>query len=209
MQTYSGKREKGHCVLVSNLTDPAGRLIAVTPGPGISCTPRGGDGTSLGIHLSAGVSEGNGSGLNKILIGTASIGVCLNMDRGYVVKPTNVDTGSNLSVLEFCHSHDILTLYRFLQGEQYFRYDPSQDILIAYQGSNNPTFAANSARIATSLRPASENCHLLKKTYKQIGTKVKSVRLNRVGVKTVNKYSRKYDVVPDAEVAETSKLHMV
>ena len=116
------------------------------------------------------------------------------MDRGYVVAPTNVNTGSNLSVLEFCCSHDILTLYRFLQGEQYFRYDTSQDILIAYQESNNPTFAANSARIPTSLRPAWENCHLLKKTYKQFVTKVK--------------YSRKNDVVPDAKVAETLELHM-
>ena len=50
-QTYSGDRGKKHCVFFSNITDSAGAILAVSPGPAIACSPRGGDGVSLGVHL--------------------------------------------------------------------------------------------------------------------------------------------------------------
>jgi hypothetical protein len=55
MQTFSGDRGKGHCYLFSNITCSSGSILAVTPGPNISCPPRGGDGVSFGVHL--GLSE--------------------------------------------------------------------------------------------------------------------------------------------------------
>ena len=51
MQTFSGARGKGHCYMFSNITCSAGSVLAVTPGPNISCPPRGGDGLSLGVQL--------------------------------------------------------------------------------------------------------------------------------------------------------------
>ena len=57
MQTFSGDRGKGHAVFFSNITCPAGSILAVTPGPNIACPPRGGDGVSLGVHLGAAEEE--------------------------------------------------------------------------------------------------------------------------------------------------------
>ena len=119
MQTYSGERRKGHCLLMSNITDPAGGLVAVTPGPNIACTPRGGDGTSLGVQLA--LARGQNSGFTRILRGTENIGTAFNFDRGYLFNPPNVNTGTNPTLTDFCRDNDILTLSRVKTGEQCFR----------------------------------------------------------------------------------------
>ena len=58
-QTFSGDRGKGHCYLFSNVTCSSGSILAVTPGPNVSCSPRGGDGVSLGVHLTRAVNTGS------------------------------------------------------------------------------------------------------------------------------------------------------
>ena len=123
MQTHSGERAKGHCVMMSNITDAAGGLVAVSPGPNISCTPRGGDGTSLGLQLGLANARGDQDfGFSELLKGTSSVGMALNFDRGYLFNPTNVNQGTNPILTEFCADNNILTLSRVKQGEQCFRY---------------------------------------------------------------------------------------
>ena len=103
MQTYSGQRGKGHCYLFSNVTDNVGAIVAVTPGPNISCTPRGGDGVSLGVQLGlANQSEQNSSvvGFAALLRGSQSIGGIFFLSKGEV--------GESLSPL-------LLNLYRVLK----------------------------------------------------------------------------------------------
>ena len=119
-QTYSGERGKGHCLLFSNVTCPAGSLVLVTPGPNISCTPRGGDGTSLGVQFE--LARGQNVGLPRILRGTDNIGAAINFDRGYLFNPPNVNTGSNPTMTEFCQDNNVLALCRVRPGEQSFRY---------------------------------------------------------------------------------------
>ena len=119
MQTYSGEREKGHCLLIGNVTDTAGSLVLVQPGPNISCTPRGGDGTSLGLQFELG--RGQNAGLPRLLRGTDNVGVAINFDRGYLFNPPNVNTGTNETMTEFCQNNNVLTLSRVRPGEQSFR----------------------------------------------------------------------------------------
>ena len=120
MQTHSGERGKGHCLLFSNLSCPAGTLVQVTPSPNISCTPRGGDGTSLGVQLALG-RDGN-SGCPRVILGTNNVRVALVHDRGYLFNPTNVNTGTNPTVTEFCDDNNILSLSRWKVGEKCYRY---------------------------------------------------------------------------------------
>ena len=76
MQTFSGDRGKEHCVL---FTCSSGSIIAVSPGPNISCPPRGGDGLSLGVQL--GLAEENEmltgvpSWCSRLFDGTEELGV--------------------------------------------------------------------------------------------------------------------------------------
>ena len=119
MQTYSGKREKGQCVLFSNVTCPKGTLVAVTPGPNISCTPRGGDGTSLGLQFD--LARNQQDGFTRLFRGTADTGTSLNFDRGYIYQAHNVNTGNNPTMLEFCLQNDVLPLFRTIVGDQCFR----------------------------------------------------------------------------------------
>ena len=57
----------------------------MTPGANISCTPRGGDGTSLGVQL--GLASEHDDGLPAPLRGTDEMGICLNFDHGYLFTP--------------------------------------------------------------------------------------------------------------------------
>ena len=120
MRTYSGKREYRHCLLFSNITCARGSLVAITPGPNISCTPRGGDGTSLGVQFNISRVQGL-TGFARLLAGSQNTGVGLVVDRGYLFDAPNVDTGDNPSVVEFCEENDVLLLYRSMVGEQCFR----------------------------------------------------------------------------------------
>ena len=103
--------------MMSNITCPAGSLVAVTPGPNISCTPRGGDGTSLGVQLGLANARVQDFGFSRLLKGTDNVGVALNYDRGYLFNPPNVNRGSNPTMTEFCADNNILTLSRVKQGE--------------------------------------------------------------------------------------------
>ena len=70
-QTYSGARGYKHCVYFSNITASNGEILAVTPGPNIACTPRGGDGVSLGVQLGLAQQQesdtGTASGFTRLL----------------------------------------------------------------------------------------------------------------------------------------------
>ena len=81
MQTYSADRGKGHCVLFSNLTCPAGTVLAVSPGPNISCPPRGGENVSIGVQLRMAeereAQSNTCQGFTKLLKGTHNIGTAL------------------------------------------------------------------------------------------------------------------------------------
>ena len=108
--TFGGQLGKGHCLLISNITCPTGRLLVVTPGPSISCTPRGGDGTSLGVQLS--LAQNQRTGFTRLFRGTPNIGTSPNFDRGYVNEPGNVDRGSNPTMLEFGETYNLCLLFR-------------------------------------------------------------------------------------------------
>lgn len=79
-------------------------------------------------------------------------------------------------------------------------------MLEVVQGNTNPTFAANSARIATYLRPASENMHTFKSTYKHLGGRVHNARLLATGPATINHYNQLYGGNYGAEMKETPKV---
>ena len=210
MQTYSGDRGKGHCYLFSNVTDNFGSIVAVTPGPNISCTPRGGDGISFGVQLGLAEDRSRNSGsagFAVLLNGTATIGVALNADRGYIYQP-NVNRGSNPTYLEYCNANDILPLYRPQLGQYAFMYDRSTDRLIQVQNNRDPTRAVNSGRVTTYLRAASENAHTFKNRLQYLGHRAHNSRLVVVGRPKVNKYSRKYSIQYPDEVAEMSKLNV-
>ena len=68
--------------------------------------------------------------------------------------------------------------------------------------------AANSARIATFLRPASENMHTVKKIYKHFGAKAHTSRLDVVGADTLAYYNNRYDKNYGAEWAETPLINV-
>ena len=210
MQTFSGDRNKGHCYLLSNVTDSSGYILAVTPGPNISCPPRGGDGVSLGVHLGQAEEDervtGVPSGFTNLLRGTQNIGVGLDFDRGYVYQP-NVNRGSNPSLLEFCQRNNVLPLYRAKTGEMAFEYDPQTDLLHQVQNNQNETRAANSGRIATYLRAASENAHTFKQMFKYFSHQVHNSRLNAIGAAKIAYYNQLYGKQYGAEYMEMPKLN--
>ena len=159
-QTFSGDRNKGHCYLMSNITDASGQILAVTPGPNVSCSPRGGDGVSIGVHL--GQAERNArrtgvhTGFTKMMNGTSNIGTAMVFDKGYVYQP-RVNTGSNPTLIEYCHRNDILPLYRSETGGMAFVYNRQTDRLEQIQNNPDDYRAANSGRITTFLRPEFKN----------------------------------------------------
>ena len=166
MQTFSGDRGKGHCLLFSNLTCPAGTVLAVSPGPNISCPPRGGDGVSLGVQLRLAEEREQLTrtkmGFTKLLQGTPNIGTAADVDRGYTYVPHNVNTRSNPTFPEYCAAKDILLLTRVKTGDSAFVFNPATGFLDQIQNNEDPTRAVNSGRLATFIRAASENMHLFK-----------------------------------------------
>ena len=81
-------------------------------------------------------------------------------------------------------------------------------MLEVVQGNQNPTFAANSARIATFLRPASENMHTFKSTYKLLGSKVHNARVVATGQATINHYNHLYGRNYGPELGESPKVFL-
>ena len=81
-----------------------------------------------------------------------------------------------------------------------------RDVLEVVQGNRDPTLTVNSARIATFLRPASENMHTLKLTYKHIGNKCHNSRLVATGPRTIDHYNRVYGRNYGPEWKETPTL---
>ena len=88
------------------------------------------------------------------------------------------------------------------------RYDAARDVLEVVPNNNDPTFACNSARVATYLRPASENAHTFKQIYKHFGTTCHHSRLTAVGEAVLNHYNQKYGRNFPVEWAESSKLYI-
>ena len=211
MQTYSGDRGKKHCLFFSNLTDSLGRIIAVTPGPNIACTPRGGDGVSLGVHLGQAQATQRTTGqtpaCTRLLGGTPRIGVGLDFDRGYKFLD-RVNTGNNPNLIEVCADLDILPLYRTAVGEMAFVYNADTDLLEQIQNNRDPTLAANGGRIATFLRTGSEQTHLFKRQYQYFAHRVHNSRLNAVGAQTIQYYNRIFGKQLPQEFAENSKLNI-
>ena len=211
MQTFSGDRQKGHCYLFSNITCSLGSILAVSPGPQISCPPRGGDGVSLGVQLGqaeqrqqlSGVSEG----FTKLLQGTPNLGVGLDFDNGYVYQP-NVNQGTNPSLLDYCQQNDILPLFRTKVGRFAFIFNRQTNLLEQVQNNRDETRAANSARIATYLRAASENAHTFKQIYKYFKHKAHNSRLVAVGMAKINYYDRLFSKQLGAEYAEMAKINI-
>ena len=210
MQTFSGDRGKGHCYLFSNITCSSGSILAVTPGPNISCPPRGGDGVSLGVqHGLAAESErttGVPTGHTRFCRGTPNIGVGLVVDKGYIHQP-NVNTGSNPTLLEYCQTNNILPLYRANTGDMAFNYNPETDLLEQIQNNPDPTLAVNGGRVVTFARAGAENTHVFKKQYKYFGHQAHNSRLNAIGQRKITHYNRKFDKQFGREWAEMSKLN--
>ena len=210
MSTYSGERNKGHCLLFSNVTDSSGSIVAVTPGPNISCTPRGGDGVSLGVHMARAEeiarTTGTRTGFDKLLRGTLRLGVGLVMDRGYVYRP-NVNTGSNPSVLEYCQNNDILSIFRPNRGEPVFLYNNRTQLLEKVNASDD-TKSANTGRLATLLRAASENAHLFKMQYKSISNKQHNSRLKAIGAEKIAHYNNRFNKDLGIEWREVPRINV-
>ena len=74
------------------------------------------------------------------------------------------------------------------------------------QGNNDPTCACNSARVNTFLRPASENVHSFKLTYKHFGHRCHNSRLVAIGQATLDHYNQAYGRNYGPEWAEAPKL---
>lgn len=194
---------------MSNITDASGQILAVTPGPNVSCSPRGGDGVSIGVHL--GQAERNArrtgvhTGFTKMMNGTSNIRTAMVFDKGYVYQP-RVNTGSNPTLIEYCHRNDILPLYRSETGGMAFVYNRQTDRLEQIQNNPDDYRAANSGRITTFLRPASENAHTFKNQYRFFGHKAHNSRLNAVGARKIDYYNRLYGKNYGPEWREKSKL---
>ena len=89
----------------------------------------------------------------------------------------------------------------------FLRYDRAADILIPVEGNQDPTLAANTARIATFCRAASENFHApLKNTYKHLQGRAHNSRLNSVGQDVLDYYNRLFERNYGAEWAESPLL---
>ena len=210
-QTFSGDRGKGHCVFFSNMTCSSGSILAVSPGPNIACPPRGGDGVSLGIHLAADQTEreatGVSQGLPKLGQGTDEIGIGLVCDRGYIFRP-RVNIGSNQTVLEYCEQNDILPLYRPKRGEMGLSYNTETDLIEQTQNNQDDTNLANSGRVTTFARAASESTHLFKRGYRLFEHRVHNSRLDAIGARKIAFYNRLFDKNYGNEWAEMSKLNV-
>ena len=210
-QTFSGDRGKGHCYLFSNVTCSSGSILAVTPGPNVSCSPRGGDGVSLGVHLARAEEEaaetGVPDGMTNLMDGVEDLGVAMVADRGYIYRP-RVNTGSNPTLLEYCERHDILALYKPMVGEMALVYNPETDLFEQIQNNPDPTLAANTGRVITFLRPGSEQTHTFKNQFKNFGHRVHNSRLNAVGVRKLAYYNQLFGKSYGAEWAEMSKLNI-
>ena len=83
-----------------------------------------------------------------------------------------------------------------------------RDLLEIIPSNNDRTFACNSARVATFLRPASENCHTFKLTYKSVGHRVHNSRLVAVGQAKLLHYNRLYGKNYPLEFAELPKVSL-
>jgi hypothetical protein len=211
MQTFSGDRQKGHCVFFCNITDASGAILAITPGPNVACPPRGGDGVSMGVHLGVAQEQqrltGSSPGFSKLLEGSRNIGVCLDFDRGYVYQP-RVNTGSHPTLLEYCQQNDILPLYRAQTGEFRFTFNRQTNLLEQVPHNNDETIAANSGRIATYLRAASENTHTFKRGFKLFAHQAHNSRMNAVGHNKISYYNRRYGKNYGVDYEEQPKLQM-
>ena len=202
MATYSGDRGKGHCILMSNLTCPAGTVLAVSPANN-SCSPRCGDNVSLGVQLRLANERqqqtNTTQGFTKLLKGTApsqlspGLGVAANVDRGYTYTPHNVNTQSNPSFPDYCAQNDILLLTRYRDGECAFEYNPVTDMLEKVDGNNDKTRTVNSGRLATVNRCASENMHTIKEELQNFKGRIHHSRVIAVGRKKIRFYNLKYN----------------
>ena len=216
MQSFSGDRQKGHCYLFSNVTCSKGSILAVTPGPNVACSPRGGDGVSLGVHL--GIAQQRDplrdplldpdTGLPRLLGGSQNIGVGLVFDQGYVYQP-NVNRGSNPTLLEYCEDNDILPIYRVKPGGFGFSYNRETELLERTPNNGDETRASNTGRVNTYLRAMSEGTHgAMKNGYKMFKHQVHNSHLVAVGQAKINHYNQLFGRQYGAEWAEMPKLNI-
>ena len=77
------------------------------------------------------------------LRGTANIGVLLDVDRGFIYIPRNVNIGTNLTPVDWCLQNNVQTLWRFKAGEKAFKYVPTEDVLTEVANNNDETLASN------------------------------------------------------------------
>ena len=148
---------------------------------------------------------GSSHGFSKLLRGTENIGTGVVADRGYIYR-ARVNTGDNPSFLEYCEANDILPLYRPNTGEMAFTYDRQADSLEQIQDNHDKTMAANSGRVPTFLRSASENTHLFKRIFKYFGHRAHNSRMKAIGLAKIRFYNNKYNFNIPAEFAESPKL---
>ena len=76
------------------------------------------------------------------------------------------------------------------------------------EGNVSPTFAANSSRLATFLRPGSEQAHTFKQIYRLVDKRVHNSRLEMVGHQTLAHYNQMYDKNYGQEWAESPKVNI-
>ena len=79
-------------------------------------------------------------------------------------------------------------------------------MLEVVQGNHDRTLAANSGRVATYLRPASENMHTFKQMYRLFDIRVHNARLEAIGGNMIDHYNQLYGQNLGQEWKEASKL---
>ena len=103
----------------------------------------GGDGISFGEELNRADEAGHLSGFTRLLLGTGNLGVLLIFDRGFVYIPRNIQTGANLSPIDWCRRNGVQTLWRFKAGEKAFHYNRDQQLLTEIPNNDDETVATN------------------------------------------------------------------
>ena len=187
---YSGRLNKGHIIRVGTITSPDGRPIAARPGPQIGCTPRGGDELSLARQLDQSSRDGTfGSGFTSLFVGGRDWTMGYNVDLGYRKKRFNLG-GSIDTVDEVCARYGVPILSPLREGDPAWIYDASTDTMHQDDSITDNAIRANSTRLATFFRPASEQLHaVLFGTYQVLQSAGHHTATECIGRSVIEKYN--------------------
>ena len=211
---HSGLRGSKWTMFMSALVDGRGKVVAIPAGGGIGKSPRGGDCAANAQILDQELQQSSHQSFNRLLSGTRRNAVLLNTDLGFI-ESGNVNLGGRVTTSQRCQQLGVPHIYPFRpKDKKILSYQPLpvHRVTVVDNPEEDPTLAANSSRISTSLRQSVEQAFTMKNVYQILKGRINQAFFRPLGQALCLHYSAKHpgcDRVLDDNWYDMSLMYVI